>query len=163
MRSIDNVGYELAKYQAGLFAASAGYLNCSSKYFVKKFMNSFLAERMDKVGFLFESLDIYAALDELKEETDLTKGKEKVATYVLEWIGYLLRFWAYTYEVSSKFIFKHIKLDELVMLYEAYHSLDIEAAISRINEAKKIRYFISIKDAVEILKDSEKTKNTYQK
>lgn len=158
MKKIDEVGYELAKYQAGLFAISADYLSCSSKYFVKKFMNSFLASRMDKVGFLFESLDIYAALDELKNETDLTKGKEKVPSYILEWAGYLLRYWAYTYEVSSKFIFKHIKLDELVILYEPYHSLDIEEAIERINEAKNIRYFTSIKDAVEILKEYDSKK-----
>lgn len=151
MRKIDDIGYELCKYQSGLFEHSASYLTCSSKFFYKQFMNSSLAKRMDNPAFAFESLDVLAALDELKKEKKLETGKEKFATYILSWSGYLLRYWSYTYEISSKRLFKYIKLEELGKLYEAYHSLDIEEAIKRISESKNIRYAGIWEDEVAIM------------
>lgn len=156
MKKIDETGLELCKYQAGLFEASISYFPCSSSYFLKQFMNSFLAKRMDSIGFLFESLDTYAALDELKKEKDLTKGTTKQSEPVMSWIGYLLRYWSYTYEVSSKWLFKFVKLNDFSKLYEAYHSLDVEEAISRISEAKNIKYASNMEDALYLLKTNSK-------
>ncbi|MCQ2742951.1 MAG: antitoxin [Bacilli bacterium] len=140
MKKIDDLGYELCKYQASLFEHSGSLSNCSSSYFYKQFMNSELAKRIDSNGFLFESLDIEAALDELKKEKDLTKGKTKVPLAIMSWIGYMLRYWAYTYEISSKRIFSNIKINELERLYEAYHSLDVEEAVKRISDSKGMKY-----------------------
>ena len=140
MRKIDDTGLLLANYQASLFEASIKELSCSSAYFYKKFSYSNLARRMDKKGFILESIDITGAIEELKKEANYEVGSIKVAPKIMSWIGYLLRYWSYTYEISTKQIYKYIKLDELCKLYEAYHSLDIEEAISRINEAHNIKY-----------------------
>lgn len=156
MRNCDDLCLELSKYQGSLFELSFSYLKCSSKYFLKKFMHSNLAKRLDRPGFIFESLDIKTALDELKNETDLSKGYVKISPQILYWIGYLYRYWSYRYEVSSKFLFQSIQLDELVNLYDAYHSLDVEEAINRINESKKISYFSSLEDQLEILRKLNK-------
>ena len=140
MRKIDDTGLLLAKYQADLFEYTVNHLTCSSAYFFKKFAFSALAQRMDNKAFLFESLDIPAAIEELQKESNYSVGNIKVAPQVLAWIGYLLRYWSYTYEVSTKQIYKLISFNELCELYEAYHSLDVEAAIQRINEAHNIKY-----------------------
>ena len=152
MRQINEVGYELCKFQAGLFEASINYIDCSSAYFYRQFMNSFIAKRMDDINFIFEGNDIYATLDELKKEKDLTKGNIHLNKAVMIWSGYLLRYWCYIYEISSKKLFKYIKLNELNNLYEAYHSLDIEEAINRISEAKNIKYASSFDDQLYLLK-----------
>jgi hypothetical protein len=95
---------------------------------------------MDKDSFINEALDIPAAFEELKKESNYEVGKNKVSPAILAWVGYLLRYWAYTYQISTKQIYKIVKLDELCKLYEAYHSLDVEEAINRINEAHGILY-----------------------
>lgn len=157
MKKIDDIGLLLAKYQSDLFELSAKRLPCSSAYFYKKFAFSKLAKRMDKKSFISESLDVEGAIEELKREGNYEKGNIKIAPKVLAWIGYLLRYWAYTYEISTKQIYKYIKLDELCRLYEAYHSLDIEEAISRINEAHNIKY---LGDADYMIDELKKIANT---
>ena len=140
MRKIDDTGLLLAKYQASLFELAVKELPCSSAYFYKKFAFSKLAQRMDRKSFISESLDIMGAIEELKKESNYEVGHIKVSAAIMAWIGYLIRYWAYIYEISTKQIYKYIKFDELCELYESYHSLDIEEAINRINEAHGIKY-----------------------
>lgn len=140
MKKIDDTGLLLANYQAGLFELSVEELSCSSAYFYKKFAFSKLAKRMDRKAFISESLDVTAAIEELKKESNYEIGHVKASQAIMSWIGYLLRYWSYTYEISTKQIYKYIKFSELRRLYEAYHSLDVEEAIVRINEAHNIKY-----------------------
>ena len=152
MRKIDDVGLLLASYQSNLFESTVKDLPCSSTYFYKKFAFSKLAQRMDKRGFILESLDVKGAIEELKKESNYEKGHIKATFETMAWIGYLLRYWSYTYEISTKQIYKFIKFDELCRLYEAYHSLDVEEAIKRINEAHNIKYLCDPGYKMDILK-----------
>lgn len=152
MKKIDDTGLLLAKYQAGLFEESVKELSCSSAYFYKKFAFSKLAKRMDRSAFILESLDIMGALEELKKESNYEVGHNKASPAIMAWIGYLTRYWSYTYEISTKQIYKYIKFDELCGLYEAYHSLDVEEAITRINEAHNISYLGDFDYKMDILK-----------
>ena len=68
------------------------------------------------------------------------------------WIGYLYRYWAYTFEKSSKQVFRSIKPEELRELYFPYHSLDPAQAIERILEAKGMEDRDQITRGVEILR-----------
>lgn len=138
MKEIDNIGLNLCEYQANLFETSINVLECSSIYFIKIFMNSTLANRIDNPVFIFESIDVNAALYELKQTNKLNRGKDKYPSYVMKWIGYIYRYFSYTYQFSSKRVYKIIKPKELYTLYEAYHSLDPKEAISRIIDSKNI-------------------------
>lgn len=152
MREIDDTGLLLAKYQSDLFEMTVKELSCSSAYFYKKFAFSKLVQRMDRKSFILESLDIMGAIEELKKESNYEVGHNKVNPAIMAWIGYLIRYWSYIYEISTKQIYKYIKFDELCELYEAYHSLDVEEAISRINEAHDIKYLGDPDYKKEILK-----------
>ena len=66
-------------------------------------------------------------------------------------MGYIYRYWAYTYEITTKEIYKIIKAKELRSLYFPYHSLDPKVAIERILESKNIK-----KDENEIIKNGIK-------
>ena len=54
------------------------------------------------------------------------------------WIGYLYRYFAYTYNMSSIQVYKIVKPKELRGLFLPYHTMDTAQAIDRIIEAKGI-------------------------
>ena len=70
----------------------------------------------------------------------------------MHWIGYIYRYWAYTYEKSSKQLFKYIKPEKLRDLYFPYHSLDPAQAIERILESDGMDNSNQIARGVEILR-----------
>lgn len=102
-------------------------------------MLSKVAVRMDQDGFLYESCTEEGILQEIEEEFGATNyGKEKYSTEELYWMGYLYRYWCYTYEKSSKQVYKQIKPKDLRQLYYPYHSLDPAQAIQRILESQNL-------------------------
>lgn len=136
MKKIDEEGLRLCALQAEVFAESLGATQCSSPIFIRRFMNSQAAARMDKRGFLLEASDEAHILNEVDMQYGPTSyGKERYGREELYWIGYLYRYWAYTYEKSSKQVYKQIKAKELRKLYYPYHSLDPAQAIERILES----------------------------
>ena len=80
-------------------------------------------------------------------------GKEKYSEAELYWIGYIYRYWSYTYQKTSKQIYKFIKPKELRSLYYPYHSLDPAQAIERILEAKGVDEKDMTARGVEIMRE----------
>lgn len=135
MREIDSLGLKMCSYQAVLFENSIKKMDCSSRIFIRRFMNSNLAKRMDTSGFIFESIDVSDALFEIEKQYGTSEyGVEKFSIEEMHWIGYIYRYWACVTEKSSKQIYKIIKPEELRKLYFPYHSLDPLQAIERIME-----------------------------
>lgn len=139
MKEIDSIGIKLCEYQSDLFEKSTTFFNCGSAYFIKIFMYSNLSKRIDSSSFLLESLDVNAALAELKTNNSFNRGSIIYPSYVMKWIGYIYRYFSFTCDFSSKKVFTIIKPKELYGLYEAYHSLDPKETIERIMESKKIK------------------------
>ncbi len=153
MRKMDNYGLKLCKFQATLFQKSIEEAECSSKIFIRRFMLSDLAKRMDKEGFLFDAIDITDALHEIEIEFGPSDyGKVKFGGEELYWSGYIYRYWAYIAQKSSKQIYKIVKPEELRKMYFPYHSLDPEQVIERIIETKGITSDDDIERGVEILR-----------
>ncbi len=153
MKKIDETGLKLCKAQAELFAASVSLAECSSAVFLRRFMNSKVAKRMDDGSFLFESDTKESIASEIEEEFGKTDyGKVKYAENELYWMGYLYRYWCCTYEKTSRQVYRIIKPGELRKLFFPYHSLDTGAAIERILEAKNISQDDLTARGVEILR-----------
>ena len=137
MNNIDEMSLKLCKLQAEVFAASALEADCSSLIFIRRFMNSQVAQRMDSGGFLFEACDLKQIFEEIAVEFgESSYGKVKYSAEELYWIGYIYRYWACTYQKMSKQVYRIIKPKELRDLYYPYHSLDPTQAIESILEAK---------------------------
>src|SRR5699024_4264111 len=99
MKKIDEIGLKLCKIQAEVFSASVKETNCSSPIFMRRFMNSQVAQRMDLGGFLFEACDVSQIFQEIEMEFgESSYGKEKYSEAELYWIGYLYRYWSCTYQ-----------------------------------------------------------------
>lgn len=153
MRAFDETGLKLSRMQAELFVLSASKLECSSPIFLRRFMLSKVAARMDQAGFLYEACTADGILQEIEEEFGATNyGREKYSTEELYWMGYLYRYWSYTYEKSSKQVYKLMKPKELRGLYYPYHSLDPAQAIERILESKDLGEEDLTQKGVEILR-----------
>ena len=153
MRGMDEYGLKICSFQAELFQRSVTGLECSSKIFIRRFMLSDLAARMDSNGLLFEAAGIEDAFDELDRQYGTTVyGRQKFGTEEMHWIGYIYRYWAYSYEKSSKHLFKFIKPEELRDLFFPYHSLDPAQAIERILEARGVDDTDQIIRGVEIMR-----------
>ena len=117
-------------------------------------MNSQVAHRMDLGGFLFEACDTNQIFEEINTEFgESSYGKEKYYEAELYWIGYVYRYWSYTYQKTSKQVYKFIKPQELRSLYYQYHSLDPAQAIERILEAKGVNERDLTKRGVRIMRD----------
>lgn len=154
MKKIDEMGLKLCKIQADVFAESVSKTDCSSLVFLRRFLYSSVAKRMDVGGFLFEACDIDEIFREIDAEFgESSYGKEKLAVEELYWIGYIYRYWCYTYEKTSKQIYKIIKPKELRDLYYPYHSLDPAQAIDRILEAKGLREEDMTQKGVQIFRE----------
>ena len=153
MKEFDEYGLRLCRYQALLFSLSREKTECSSPVFLRRFMYSDTARRMDGAGFLMESASPDSLIDEITAEYgESDYGRIKYNTEELYWIGYIYRYWCYTYHISSKSVYKMIKPEELKKLYFPYHSLDPGQAVERIMEAKGFSGEGSVQRGVELLR-----------
>ncbi|MCR5150454.1 MAG: antitoxin [Clostridiales bacterium] len=154
MRDFDETGLKLCRMQAEIFKESASKENCSSAIFIRRFMYSEVAHRMDLDGFLFEACDANRIFEEISEEFGKSAyGKEKYTEPELYWIGYIYRYWSFTHQKTSRQIYKIIKPKELRSLYFPYHSLDPAQAIERVEEAKGIGERNMTEKGVEIMRN----------
>ncbi len=157
MKEIDENGLALSKMQAEIFAGTLENTDCGSAVFIRRFMLSRFAKRMDKEEFIFEASGITDSYSEIEEEYGITSyGSEKYSAEELYWMGYIYRYWCYTYETESKKVYRIISPKELRKLYFPYHSLDPAAAIERILEASGKANDDIIKRGVEILRSKKR-------
>lgn len=148
MRQIDYDGLLMCRIQGRIFEMSLEYLNCSSPIFIKKYMYSDDARSMDICNFLNKTKSNIQVLEDIK---DNSFGKIKYSKDELYWMGYIYRYFAYTYELSSKYIFKHLSSTTLKDLYYTYHTYDPSVAIEKIIE----NYDIGLNDVASLLNKSE--------
>ena len=153
MRQLTSEEIKSCQLQGYIFAESIK-LNCSSKIFVRRFMNSKACERMDKQGLLFDSFMVEDIFNELeKEYGEFNYGSMKMSPEVMFWIGYIYRYWSISCEMKSKEIYSIQNCNEMIKLYLPYHTLDPMVAVERIIEANNIDLEVDyLKKGVEILR-----------
>lgn len=140
MRKMTNNGLLLCKIQADLFANYASFTHCSPYVFIRRFLFSDLAKRFDDTTVLLDSSSNQTFIDEIDEQFGKTTfgGGKSINREVMYWIGYVYRYWAYTYEIPSSELFGKVQPKILEKRYELYHSMDVEYLIERIIEEEHI-------------------------
>ena len=133
----------MCKLQFRLFGR-ASKEGIPSAYFVKVFANSKYCSMLDNLDYF----DFYVTVSEdaifefVKTNTKMRRGTI-YPSFVMEWIGYLLREWAYRYQMRTKAILKKVKLKDFADVYYPYHSLDVQKAIQLIAEEHEIDLSLS--------------------
>ena len=128
---------KLCDIQGRLFELSADN-SYESSTFIKVFMTSDVAKALDSTYNRMQWAGEEYLLEELTaiKGNNLIKKGEIYSKDILYWIGYLYRYFSYTYELPSTRVYKIVKPKELRGLFLPYHTLSPEQAIERILEAK---------------------------
>lgn len=147
MREIDKDGLTISNIQGKVFEDSLEKVSCSSEIFIRRFMNSKISRDFDSLAILDDTITIDDIFLNIDNEFGISNyGSKKYNKEVLFWIGYIYRYFAYTYELSSYSIYKIVKPRELNELYYVYHTFDPKVAIERILEEKGISFNIEDKN-----------------
>ena len=111
----------------------------SSEIFIRRFMKSEIAKRFDNESVLESNIQANDILELINEEYGISNyGSVKYTRNEIYWIGYIYRYFASTYEMSSAQVYKIVKPKELRGLFLPYHTMDPAQAIERILEAKEM-------------------------
>lgn len=150
MKKIDKDGLLLCELQAKTFEMSIDATEVSSEIFIRRFMNSQISKSIDSREILQTNMQAKDILERIEEQYGKSNyGSKRYTKNELYWIGYIYRYFSYTYEKSSVQIYKIVKPKELRALFLPYHTLDPSQAIERILEAKNL--FI-VDDKAEIVR-----------
>lgn len=139
MKKIDKDGLLLCELQAKTFEMSIDVTEVSSEIFIRRFMNSQISKSIDSCEILQTNMQAKDILERIEEQYGKSNyGSKRYTKNELYWIGYIYRYFSYTYEKSSVQIYKIVKPKELRALFLPYHTLDPSQAIERILEAKNL-------------------------
>ena len=140
MKKMDKDGLLLCDLQGNTFELSLELTATSSEIFMRRFMYSKVAKTLDNESVLQMNTQPKDIIKRIEEEYKESKyGSVKYTKNEMYWIGYLYRYFSYTYELPSTRVYKIVKPKELRGLFLPYHTLSIEQAIERILEAKGIK------------------------
>lgn len=127
-----------ATYQARVFEGSLTRFSCSSKVFLRRFINSdFTASVLDKnenwlLSFRLE--DCYEAIEEQYGESSY--GKKKYGREEIYWLGYITRCLCFFLGITTKVANDYFPFTEIIKNYEAYHTQSVEWAVGRLLEQR---------------------------
>ena len=137
MKELEKDGRLLCELQGKIFEKSVGEYGTSSAVFVRRYMNSDYAARMDRIGFIDRPTDEQEAFASLDAQYGSSQyGSELFSPEEMFWMGYIYRYWVCAYDVSSKAVYKTSNVREMHSVYYAYHTLDPLQAVQRLMEAK---------------------------
>ena len=162
MKKIDKDGLLLCELQAKTFEMSIDATEVSSEIFIRRFMNSQISKSIDSCEILQTNMQAKDILERIEEQYGKSNyGSKRYTKNELYWIGYIYRYFSYTYEKSSVQIYKIVKPKELRALFLPYHTLDPSQAIERILEAKNLFIVDDKAEIVRQYKIYKKIKNIF--
>ena len=130
MRKISKDGVILCTLQAETFEKSVEKMDTSSEIFIIRFMKSEIAKRFDNESILESNIQANDILELINEEYGISNyGSVKYTRNEMFWIGYIYRYFAFTYNMTSAQIYKIVKPKELRDLFLPYHTMDPAQAI----------------------------------
>lgn len=137
MKRMNKDGVLLCELQATAFEKSIDKMESSSEIFIRRFMRSRIAKRLDDGSVLESNIQAEDILQLVNEEYGFSNyGSVKYTRNEMYWIGYIYRYFVITYELTSMQVYKIVKPKELKGLFLPYHTMDPSQAIERILEAK---------------------------
>ena len=137
MKRMNKDGVLLCELQATAFENSVDKMESSSEIFIRRFMRSRIAKRLDDGSVLESNIQAEDILQLVNEEYGFSNyGSVKYTRNEMYWIGYIYRYFVITYELTSMQVYKIVKPKELKGLFLPYHTMDPSQAIERILEAK---------------------------
>ena len=129
----------MCEMQEELFSLSVDRFTCGSPYFIFKFMLSELAKELDNIDDPFNYISPNNAITILAEcyPSLSNTTAQKYPKKVIGWIGYIYRAWSIIKNKKSADIYKAIKSDKMLSLYDVYHTFSPEYCVDALEELVK--------------------------
>ena len=126
----------LCEAQAELFALSVQKFPCGSAFFVSRFMYSDSAKRLDKNDdpYNYVTADALLAAMEAAYPSLQEKRGEPIPEKVMKWMGYMYRAWNIIKRKGSPSIYKAIKAERMVSLYDSFHTFSPEYCVDQLEQ-----------------------------
>jgi len=126
----------LCEVQAEFFALSVGRFSCGSALFVSRFMYSDLAKQLDRIGDPYNFISPNTLLAGMEAAyPSLRNGHgQPIPENVMKWMGYIYRAWALIKQKDSSYIYKAIRAERMVSLYDSFHTFSPEYCVDRLEE-----------------------------
>ena len=129
----------MCELQANVFEQSTTRFSCSSSFFIARFMNGINAKELDAIdnsynyyspNYILDALNyLYPSLNQ--------KNGDKYSAAIMRWIGYVYRAWSIIKKRSSYDIYKLIKAEKLLSLYDSFHTFSVEYCVERLEDIAK--------------------------
>ena len=153
MKKLDYNERKLCQIQGKIFEESIEKVQCSSLIFIRRFMQSSLATKLDDYSFLVMALDINDCFFEIDNEYGFSSyGKIKYTKNEMFWIGYIYRTISIIYKLPSRQVFRMFNAKEIVKYYNIYHTFDVEQAVEKMLETINYKVLDVEKEAYKLLK-----------
>ena len=124
MKRMNKDGVLLCELQATAFEKSIDKMESSSEIFIRRFMRSRIAKRLDDGSVLESNIQAEDILQLVNEEYGFSNyGSVKYTRNEMYWIGYIYRYFVITYELTSMQVYKIVKPKELKGLFLPYHTM----------------------------------------
>lgn len=126
----------MCELQADFFELSVSSFPCGSSFFIAKFMQSPAAKELDNVDDPYNFSSPNNLIAYMKEEfPSLNKERgEQYPKSVLRWIGYIYRAWNIISKRTSSYLYKKMKANKLLSLYDSFHTFSPEYCVERLEE-----------------------------
>ena len=125
MKKISKDGLLLCELQAETFENSIDKIESSSEIFIRRFMKSEIAKRFDNESVLESNIQANDVLELVIEQYGASNyGSVKYTRNEIYWIGYIYRYFAFTYELTSARVYKIVKPKELRGVFLPYHTMN---------------------------------------
>ena len=131
------IGVRVCDYQGKLFMSSTTRFDCSSKIFLRRFLNSEVLTYLDMNDDIYIPDTVDEALDSIEKEFGKTEyGSVKYDSNAMFWMGYMYRYISFTREISTNLLFDLFPPELLNKAYEAFHTQDVEWCVRSLLEMK---------------------------
>lgn len=129
----------MCEMQEELFSLSVDRYNCGSPFFIFKFMMSELAKELDDIDDPFNYISPNNAITILEKlyPSLLNTTAKKYPKKVIGWMGYIYRAWCIIKNKKSSDIYRVMKADRMLSLYDVYHTFSPEYCVDTLEELIK--------------------------
>lgn len=126
----------MCESQGELFELSIDRFKCGSAFFISKYMYNDIVKELDNLDDFYNYISPYNMISIMSSNYPSlnTSVGVKYPYPVMRWIGYIYRAWSIITHKPSSRIYRDFKVEDLLPLYDTYHTLSVEEAVSRLEE-----------------------------
>lgn len=133
---MNNHEQRMCEMQGEFFELSVERFKCSSYKFISRFMNSDIAKRLDETDDPYNFISPNNLIASMKNNYPSLNEEngEKLSAKVIRWVGYIYRAYSIIKKRDSSSIYKSIKAQQMVALYDSFHTFSPEYCVDRLED-----------------------------